>query len=89
LFIEYNKKQELVRLKFQQSLPSVSNIAAEDNKIAVVPTLETSSSQFSDMPGDADDFLARLTSVPSPVRSEFSDYGSMPRSPASVSGLSG
>ena len=61
----------------------------KDNTTAVVPTLETSSGPLSDMAGDADDFLARLTSAPSPVRSEYSDYGSMPRSPASVSGLSG
>ena len=63
-----------------------------ESKTAVVPSVVPSvnESPLHDMPGDADDFLAKLTtSVPSPVQSEFSDYGSMPRSPASVSGLSG
>ena len=86
--VEYNMKQELIRKKYQQSLPNMSEMAGNGGGVATVPT-ETSNNQFSDMPGDADDFLARLTSVPSPVQSEFSDYGSMPRSPASVSGLSG
>ena len=85
--VEYNIKQELIRKKYQQSLPNMSEMAGKGGGVAVLPT-ETSN-HFSDMPGDADDFLARLTSAPSPVQSEFSDYGSMPRSPASVSGLSG
>ena len=73
-----------MRQKYQ-CLPSMADIAVNKEHVeAVVPTMNTS--PLHNMPGDADDFLARLTSAPSPVQSEFSDYGSMPRSPASVSG---
>ncbi|XP_028401479.1 protein c-ets-1-A-like [Dendronephthya gigantea] len=81
---EYNQKQEFMKMKFQ-SLPSMSEIIVDN--AALVGNVEPSSNTLQDLPGDADDFLAKLTSAPSPVHSEFSDYGSMPRSPASVSDL--
>ena len=75
-----------MRQKYQ-CLPSMAEIAVhKECAAAVVPSINNNSSPLHNMPGDADDFLARLTSAPSPVQSEFSDYGSMPRSPASVSG---
>lgn len=59
-------------------------MAMENAKL--ISNIEPCTNTLQDMPGDADDFLAKLTSAPSPVHSEFSDYGSMPRSPASESG---
>lgn len=85
LFLDYNKKQEQLKQRLH-SVSCMSDMASFKEKFVSPGNEENVSSTIPDLVSDADAFLAKLTSVPSPSASDYSDYGSMVNTPGSVSG---
>ncbi|XP_046853064.1 protein C-ets-2-like isoform X2 [Xenia sp. Carnegie-2017] len=83
---DYNKKQEQLKQRLH-SVSCMSDMASFKEKFVSPGDEENVSSTIPDLVSDADAFLAKLTSVPSPPASEYSDYGSMVNTPGSVSDL--